>query len=423
MSENNSIKEQLFKHMVLFTTIVMIVSGIIFIFIASILTKSIGSAIVLALLAMIISGVIIASFIFPIRFFLKHYNEVLENVKAGDLKIVDRINHLQSNKLFGKMIESMGGFFKEFSGIIKDTFDMLAILTASTNEVNKHANEAIATIEAMSNMMQEVAKGATEQAAQSQTGQALMETLAEEITKAYENGRVIQKETDKMLSLNEKGHESVNILQKRAQSATEATQEIGMTIQSLINKMKEIAAFVETIENIASQTNLLALNAAIEAARAGDAGKGFGVVAEEIRNLADQSQGSTNQIRNLVESIEKETAVVHEAMSNMNTVSKEEEQAVEDARHAFANIGKSINEIAKSVQISNASLDRINEDKEHVNQVIEEVSSVSQETAAHTEEGASTSEEQVALMQEIKAEISELVNYIQTLNDKLRKYQ
>lgn len=423
MNENKSIKEKIFKHMVLLTTAVMIMSAIVFIFVASLLTKSIGDALLLGLLAVVTSGLVIASLIFPIRFFLKHYNEVLEEVKAGDLNIVERMNHVESNRLFGKMVESMGGFFKEFSSMIKGTFDMLTILTTSTNEVNKHANEAITTIEAMSNMMQEVAKGATEQAAQSQTGQALMETLAQEITVAYENGQAIQKETDKMLTLNQKGHESVNILQERAQSATEATQEIGSTIQSLISKMKEISSFVETIENIASQTNLLALNAAIEAARAGDAGKGFGVVAEEIRNLADQSQGSTNQIRNLVESIEKETAVVHEAMSNMNNVSKEEEQAVENARHAFADIGKSINEIAKSVQISNTSLDRINEDKEHVNQVIEEVSSVSQETAAHIEEGASSSEEQVALMQQIKAEISEIVNYIQILNNKLRKYQ
>ena len=422
MEKENSLMNRAFKNYRWVTAGIMALGMLIFVIVAYLMTQSIGKVIVLTLVAICSNGLLLVGVIFPLKHFVSNYNGAIESMKQGDLKLLKRLSEFESNKMFSKLIRSIASVLDEFVTLVKGSFETVESITSATETVNKHSDEAIRAIEEMSRMMQQIAEGATRQAAQSQTGGALMETLSQEITLAYDNCRLIMEEANKMTKVNKEGHISIVTLQERAQCANDAAHEISETIRLLMEKMKDIALFVDTIENIASQTNLLALNAAIEAARAGEAGRGFGVVAEEIRKLADQSHNSTNEIKNLVASIEAETSTVNEAMEKMNSASEEEKEAVTSAQEVFEKIEVSIEAITEKILLTNDAISKVNQDKEQVNRVIEEVAAVTQETAAHTEEGASFVQDQVALMERVKAEVSGLSHTVDTLNQKLGKY-
>lgn len=423
MESKNEIMKKAFKHYkgVLIGTFIAV--AIVFILIASILTKDLRKASILAVIVVGSNFVILGALLFPLRYFICNYNEVMEQMKTGDLNFLRQINEYESNTLLKKLTHSIGQVLEGFVEVVKVAFSMISSIVKVTDQIDQDSHEAIIAIEQMSKMMEQIAEGAVKQAAESQTGEALMESLAKEITTAYDNCNLIKEEADSMMKLNHLGNQSIHTLQKRAEGTNIATKEIGQSIQLLMNKMEDITSFVETIENISSQTNLLALNAAIEAARAGDAGRGFGVVADEIRKLADESHGSTNEIKNLVEHIAAETSSVQEAMEKMQIVSEEETEAVRAAEEVFAKIELSINHINEKVEKTYEAITKVNEDKDYVSKVIEEVAVVTQETAAHTEEGASFAEDQVRRMEQIKQEVVGLNQIVQVLDEKLSQYK
>lgn len=401
----------------------LLISVLIFIGVSYMIIGNIGKAVLLAvILGAIVTGIVIL-LLLPIRKFIKQYNGDVESIREGNLHLLLNLDKYQTNKFFGKLISSVNVIFSEFSHLVDDSFKIVDAITTTTNQVAESTDEAMKSITQMSSMMQEIAQGANEQAAQSQTGEALMETLSEEITVAYENCKGIMVEADKIQGLNEEGKNSIRLLQERAASAVQATEEIVKTVAFLTAKMKDITLFVDAIENIASQTNLLALNAAIEAARAGDAGRGFGVVAEEIRGLADQSHNSTEQIKNLVANIQAESEKAVTAMNKMNMVSEDETEAVRAAEQVFAKMATSIEVVVDKIAITNEAITKVNEDKTKVNAVIEQVAGVTQSTASYTEEGVSSTEEQEALMERVKSEISVLNKEVEVLNSKLKKYR
>jgi methyl-accepting chemotaxis protein len=269
----------------------------------------------------------------------------------------------------------------------------------------------------ISSTIDEIAKGAVNQATEAQRGADMTAHLSDQISVVYDSYSLVIDETQNVEKLNKEGLDSVKILKEKSEEYNQSSEKIFSAVENLTNTLKKIGMFVESIESIAEQTNLLALNAAIEAARAGEAGKGFAVVAEEVRTLADQSKQSTEEINNMMITIQEDSSIAVQSIETMKLVWTEQSKAVNQTDNSFYKIAEAIDSIVLKINDVNKAVVEMDKGKDKVVAVIENISSISQQTAAASEEVAATTESQLSTFKTL----SEEANTLNTLSDEIDK--
>ena len=200
-------------------------------------------------------------------------------------------------------------------------------------------------------------------------------------------------------------------------------KEFTVQISKFEKRIQKVDAIATSIEGISKQTNLLALNAAIEAARAGDAGKGFSVVAEEIRSLAEQTQTSTQTISNIVgdlsaasKQLAVDTNIISEDLSTQLT-------NINSNMEAFSSIVTSINDIIPQIQEVSATTQDVNSQKSVIVENIDHISSIAQNISAACEEVASTTEETNSVIEEVNASSVDLNQITHQLKKQVKTFK
>jgi len=296
---------------------------------------------------------------------------------------------------------------------IAETVDQVA---AGSQEQSKTAQSSASSMDQLRTAISEVASGAQNQA---RTVESTV-SLVQQITAAIEEVARLSQESaangQKVSEIATTGGAHVADAVNGMGKIKEATDKVANMVQQLGESSQQIGAIVETIDDIAEQTNLLALNAAIEAARAGEHGKGFAVVADEVRKLAERSSKATGEIADLIGSIQTMTGHAVDAMNKGSQEVADGTDLANQAGVALRQIQSAVDGIVKQIEQTSASTQHVSESSIEVVRAIENVSAVTEQTSAATEEMAASSAEvahqieQVAALSEESAAAAEEVS-------------
>ncbi|AOT70830.1 glycine betaine ABC transporter substrate-binding protein [Geosporobacter ferrireducens] len=185
----------------------------------------------------------------------------------------------------------------------------------------------------------------------------------------------------------------------------------------------EINEITHTISMVSEQTNLLALNATIEAARAGEGGRGFTVVANEIKKLSDNSKLSTERINRLVAKITKEITQIVEVVNASSKTVEAQEHMIKDTEEAFRLINTSVTAINNEINSIFSKIKELNQYSTNSYRAIENISAVTEETAAGAQEVGASIEEQAASIALINERVLEFSQKVKGVSQKLEKFQ
>ncbi|MEO5360159.1 MAG: methyl-accepting chemotaxis protein [Nitrospirota bacterium] len=342
--------------------------------------KNVSSTKVL-LLSLIVIGVVIllAAAITIIKSITGPLSEgvgAMQKIASGDLTVdIKPGNADEAGQLLNAMAE-MAANLNEMIEKIKQSADMVA---ASSDGLKNSSEQMSLGVNEQSSKSSQIATSATEM---SQTVVDIARNASSIATSAIETAKEA-KEGESIVN------KSINEVKGIAQTVGESA---GL-ISSLGERSKQIGDIVKVIKDIADQTNLLALNAAIEAARAGEQGRGFAVVADEVRKLAERTAKATSEISTMIISIQDETEM---AVSSMDGATRMVEAGVENVSSA----GESLHKIVASISSLQVMVEQIASATEEMSTVsetittdIESIANVSQETSSSSEHIARSASE------------------------------
>ncbi len=318
---------------------------------------------------------------------------------------------------------SFNNMICSFRSMMRNIIEVSDHVAASSEELSATGDQVGQTADQVGNAIQDVASGAEEQSAQIDETVKQVEKLFAEISDIDTKTRIMKKEADNVIGHIESGNgaviNSINQINNVKKSATETEK----VIKTLGKKSEEISKIIEFISNIASQTNLLALNAAIEAARAGDAGRGFSVVADEIRELAENSANASEKIVGLIKEIQ-------EGASNAIVKTSESIEVVDDSTKAIEDTGKVFGEIKSVAQRLHHLIEEVTQNSQEINhsgeyakQTINDIAIVSEKFSSNAEEVAASNQEQIAATEEIIESANKLAEMANDLIQVVNKFK
>ncbi len=363
----------------------------------------------LTLLIVILSGVVavlISLYVsFTISIFVENVVQAMEKAEYGDLTARVKV---ETTDELGELGNSFNRMAENISSLIVDTKQAIDAVQGRSVVMEQNSEQSAQAAANVAAAMEEINKGTMEQTTESEKSSKLMSDLAMLIDDTVGKAREVEGITGSTKSLSVNAQEALELLIEKTGLVDRITHNIVSNIDELTTSAEQISRITEAITNIAEQTNLLALNAAIEAARAGEAGRGFAVVADEVNNLASQTQESVKVINDILRNIENNTEVSRVTAEQVYQVVDEQNSAVLLTRKAFEQIVVAMDNVVKRMSDMTGNIGTINEFKDQTVNSIINISAISEETAASAEEVSASAEEQTGIAKTTKQVAEEL---------------
>jgi len=371
------------------------------------------------ILSIILSYFFASYFAKPLLTFIEH----LKHIASGDMTKPVSEKLLQRKDEIGVLAQALKTTQESVSSILHkvresshSVFGTSQTLTENIGQTNVATNEIASAIS-------QVAANASDQAENLERGEGNIHSLSQSIEAVMKENQHVSNLSKEMEEMNKKGVDAVELLGRKATDNQNSIEEVHHVIKEMDGLIATIDNFTTTIIDITEQTNLLSLNASIEAARSGADGKGFEVVANEVRKLAEQSGKAADDIKSNIENIKNQSKLAVTKIDQTLEVSKENDQAVIEVKDVFQNLSTSVKDVAENArQVVSYSNDMTGK-KEEIVDMIQTLSAGSQEAASSSEEVSAATEEQLSGINEVNAHSQKLKELAESLQEELDQFK
>lgn len=327
-----------------------------------------------------------------------------------------------SNDEIGQLSHSFNLMMEQISNLVKQTEDSAKSVLETATYLSDASRTTALSAREIAVATEEIAKGAMSLATEAERGNELTNSMASQMKRVVHANQLMDQSVHQVDESSSLGVSNMGLLMDRTASTTNLMQSLAARVNKLSESTAHIRKIMDVLNGMTKQTNILSLNATIEAARAGSAGKGFMVVADEIRNLSDQTHNSIDVVNQITERIQQEIKETVDALSSVFPIFEMQSEAVKETDTIFGQVREQMSGMIGSLDHVTGSLDQLNQAQSTLVEAMSNVSSVAEEASATSEEVASLSGEQLNIASRL-VELSQQLEVVSTqLKDSLSHF-
>ena len=312
--------------------------------------------------------------------------------EKGNLSV--RIQMRRKDEI-GQVGFSFNRMMEQITRLVKQTNQSADEVLETAGELSAVSKNTAMSAKEISVASEQIAEGASTLAVQAENGNEISLDIRNRMRNVVDTNLELGRSADLVLGVSDKGIRYMNELIAKTDQTEQITRSMVEKVEKLKESTSSIRKILDVLNNITSQTNILSLNATIEAARAGAAGRGFMVVADEIRKLADQSRQSIDVVGQITEKIQQEIDETVKFVSEVYPLFQEQMASVKETDQIFGQVREQMGEFIRKLDEVTQSIQDLDQAQAVLADAISNVSSVSEESSATSEEVASLTSQQM----------------------------
>ena len=351
---------------------------------------------------------------------INNLKDVSKKIAGGDLSLHLKAEHPDE---LGELTETYGKTIDKLRGLITEIQKTAENVSSFSEQLTANARQSSDTTQQIANSIGNVADIAGKQETAVDNSLNSIKDMETMLKTFEERADTSSKAAQSVEQIANDGKATIQSVVEQMSLISDSVSHASGVIKKLAERSDEIGQISDTISGISAQTNLLALNAAIEAARAGEHGRGFAVVADEVRKLAEGAGEAASKIAQLIENIQAETENAVQQTSQGMTVVETGKKVVADAGAAFDNISDAVNDLARQAADILEGAKRSSKQVAKLVTLMESLDEIGREVSAETQSVSAATEEQSAAIDEVAHASGKLSNLAQDLSNSADKFK